>query len=242
MILTLAVCGRAALAQQKAPPKEYRPYTQDAPYKSQGEDITAGPYYRMLARQALEEQPKDFSFAMFRGRYAMTVQYDPEAHTALERLLGDAYQLQEGAKDPAARAAAAVDYNKVLFDHLANIDVVTQALSLARQDTRLGDAKALEWIRAGLAQSVMQSGTGKTLNEAYDILTLGEETALLAGLGVQVLRTDARESGGTYYNMHLVRDSASGEEYTVFTDLSRPMRCLEEKRALERYNKGLSAR
>ena len=111
----------------------------------------------------------------------------------------------------------------------ANLAVVAQALSLSKQDRRFGDPDFLTLVRNGLFQDVRNSGTGQTLNDAYDVITMAEETMLLANLDVELVKTISRESGGTYYNMHNVKDRKTGKPYTIFVDTTKPMLFLKYK-------------
>jgi hypothetical protein len=113
--------------------------------------------------------------------------------------------------------------------HLANIDVVTMAYLLSHDDKRFGSPKFFEWMRKGLLQSVTYSGHGTSLKDAYDIITIGEETALLNYLGVRVVNTIAAESGAVYYNMHDVEDPKLDETYTVFVNTTKAMQYLDRK-------------
>ena len=202
---------------------------QDAgPFMKHGNSSIAMPHYYALARQAILQRPDNFRFDSFRGRYYGTQLYDPLAKAAKTRLIDLAYHI-ENETDPEKEKSLREDYAAHLAAHLANIDVVMQAYSMSLEDPDLGDPELLLWMRNGLLQSVVKSGTGDSLTQAYDVITLGEEALLLQHLNLKILDTIAAESGGTYYNMHDVQDPRTGQTYTVFVNVTMPMRYLVQK-------------
>lgn len=186
----------------------------------------ANPHYNKMARAALREKPARFDFMQFRVTYAQTSQYDPIGKDALRELNSLAYTaLHES--DPERAQGALFAYQAMVSTHLANIDVVMQALSLARQDKRFGKPAFFEWMRDGLIKTVMISGDGYTLQGAYDIVTLNEETILLSRLGLKPLESRAVKEGFVYYTMHDVLDVNTDERRTVFVNTTIPMKYLE---------------
>jgi hypothetical protein len=223
VLTALPAVAQAQQTPQSVMPKAQNQTQQIDPHRKTFID---DPRYRQMARDVVT-RPKAFNFNGFRYTYAGTTQYDPLGDTAREWLLKLAYIAQND-KDPAKRDKALLNYGEVLSLHLANLDAVTQALVLAQQDRRFGDPEFLQWLRYGLVNSVTSAGNGSSIFRAYEIITIGEEAALLRQLNVQVLDTKSEESGGTWYNMHTVNDGVH-EPYTIFTNLSVPMKFLETK-------------
>lgn len=191
-------------------------------------DYAAGPLYMNMARQALNERPADFDFGKFRALYTQSPAYDPAGDVTRNFLLDKAYYIR-GEKDESKRRAMLDRYADMVITHLANIDIVNQALALSRDDPRFGDPSFYEWMRGGLLSSVLNSGNGDNLFNAYVIVAMGEETLLLNALGVRVLKTVSRESAGTYYNIHDVQAYDTGEKRSIFTNISIPMRFLDQQ-------------
>lgn len=183
----------------------------------------ANPKYQAMAREAVADKPDDFDFGRFRSRYVSTSQYDAFGDNVIEQMLSQAYKMQNSDNERAA-VVALLAYKKLVTDHLANVAVVVQALSLSRTDRRFGNPKFFLWVRDGLMQSVIKSGDGLSLTTAYDALTLGEESLLISSLNLKLIKTDLRKSGLTYYNMHAVEDMANGENFTLFVNISRPLK------------------
>ncbi len=213
-----------ALAQER---REYIP-----PPLDYSADYTLGPQYRAMVRLAMARAP-EFNFMSFRSRYAMQPDYDPVGQAASADLLKRAYDVQS-APEPNHEAERA--YSEWLSAHLANLDVVTQALSLSRQDPRFGDLKMLMWMREGILRSVLQSGDGLSLASAYDVVTIGEETALLQVLGYNVLATQTLQSSTTFYNVHTVIDDKTQSLRSIFVNVTTPMRRLQSQQQENRFS------
>lgn len=208
--------GTSAWAQTEPPGQslEYR--------QSYAADI----HYDVMVDKALENWPSRFDFMQFRIYYSNTTQYDPMGQTALKELNEMAYTMMRE-KDPERFETAKFAYYTILNRHLANVEVVMQALSLARQHRHFGNPEFLEWIRDGLINTIVISGDGLTLRGAYDVITLAEETMLFHELGVKPYGSQAVKEGFTYYNMHDIRDPVTGENRAVFVNTTIPMKYLE---------------
>jgi hypothetical protein len=192
-------------------------------------DYMSVPEYERLVRMAIQLRPANFEFTTLRTYYTYVPQYDPMGDTARREILNLAYAIQNE-PDQAKRKEAFDKYGEMVSAHLGNIDVMSQALVLAREDKIFGDPKFFDYMRRGLLRSIMRSGDGRNLVHAYDVMTLGEETALLRALQVKLIKTEPREAGGTYYNMHDVQDPKTQRTYTIFVNVSKPMDFLEYQR------------
>ncbi len=236
LFLCLAVAGFSASTAAQAPAQSHMPAAPSTIMRADPlrKTFMANPAYQMMAREVVT-RPKNFNFGSFRTYYAESSQYDPLGDLTKEWLLKYAYIVQTE-KDPVRRDKALRDFGEKLSQHLANIDAVMQALVLSQQDRRFGDPEFFEWLRYGLVNSVQKSGDGGSIFRAYDIVTIGEESALLNQMNVQVLETKSEESGGLYYNMHTVKDGIHPQSYTVFTDVTLPMRFLDRKRGAQGAN------
>ncbi len=188
----------------------------------------ANPQYEFMARRAFQVYPKEFDFMEFRAVYSETRQYDPIGEDTLARMDTLSYTVMTE-KNTEKSGMALLEYRALVADHLAHLGVVMKALTLARQDKRFGNPDFFRWVKAGIMDTVMISGTGKSLREAYDVVTLPEETALLYTLNVKLLKADPRNEGMIWYNMDDVEDLRTKEHWTVFVNTTYPMRFLEEQ-------------
>ena len=205
---------------------QFDPSKKTATTDKQDRAYRANPRYDKMAREALVNRPKNFDFMRFRSLYSQTRQYDPIAEEAL-KLLNDLAYTAKNAKDPQKAELALKGYQQVVATHLANLDVVVQALALAREDKRFGSVGFFEWMRDGLINSVVVSRKGRSFNDAFAIITFAEETVILYHLGLQLLKTTPVQEARIYYNMNDVRDLRTGEEWTMFVNTRIPMRFLE---------------
>ncbi|MCC6597858.1 MAG: hypothetical protein IT559_03625 [Alphaproteobacteria bacterium] len=191
------------------------------------------PIYDHMARAILRKYPQNFDFMRFRQLYAQTRQYDPISEDVLKRMDQLSYTVSSE-QDPQKSGMALLRYQALVADHLANLGVVMRAAALARADKRFGNPDFFQWVRAGLMQSVTISGTGNTLEEAYDVITLAEETMLLYTLGLKLEKSLPRHEVAVYYNMNEVLDRRTGKRKTVFVDTTQPMRFLEAQKKLQK--------
>jgi hypothetical protein len=186
----------------------------------------ANPQYDAMVRTAMSKKPAQFDFMRLRSLYAQTRQYDPIGDDTVKTLTGFAYQaLNE--KEAKKAEVALFNYQQTIASHLANLGVVMQALALAREDKRFGQVGFFEWVRDGLIKSVMNSRRGRTLSDAFAVVTLPEETVVISSLGLKLLKTVPVQESRIYYNMNEVLNPRTGEKWTVFVNTSIPMRFLQ---------------
>jgi hypothetical protein len=186
----------------------------------------ANPQYDAMVRIAMTKKPPQFDFMRLRSLYAQTRQYDPIGDDAIKALTGFAYQtLHE--KDAKKAEISLFNYQQTIASHLANLGLVMQALALAREDKRFGQVGFFEWVRDGLIKSVMNSRKGRTLDDAFAVVTLSEETVAISSLGLKLLKTVPMQESRIYYNMNEVINPRTSEKWTVFVNTSIPMRFLQ---------------
>jgi len=190
-------------------------------------DFTSDPKYQAMVEKILNGQRNEFKFRNFRSYYARTDAYDPVGEETREKLLNYAYMAVHSS-DEATRQEAFQNFRALTHQHLANINVVIQALSFARQDPAFGDAGLYSWVAQGIKDSVMSSGDGLSQAGAYDILTLGEENLILGELKLKSLKLDVVKAGFVM-RMHLVEDMRTGQRYTLFINATRPMEYMRAK-------------
>ncbi len=214
LLLSLfAVCFSAGVAQAQIRPTD--------------RSFIANPRYDFMVRQASAYMSDNFRFGQFRIYYAQTRQYDPLGDNTLKKLQDLAFRVQYGENENDIRVALS-EYQDIVADHMANLRIVAQVLALSREDPRFGNVEFFTWMRDGLISDVMASGTGKSLQDAYDVMSLSEETAIFLQLGLKVLKTQTGQEGYYYYNMHDVEDVLTGKTWTLFVNTTQPMRFLAD--------------
>jgi len=191
----------------------------------------ANPRYDAMVRASMMNMSDGFRFGQFRNLYADTSQYDPLGDKTIDEMQRLAYVVQNG-KDVQERGKALDDYRSLVMLHMANIRVVAQALAFAKIDGVFGSERFFSWMRKGLVRDIMKMGDGKTLNTAYYVVTLSEETVLLGQLGFRVIDTRTANENSIYYSMHEVEDIRNGQIQTIFVNTTRPMRYLNYQHKL----------
>lgn len=190
-------------------------------------DYVSGADYKKMVYDALEMDPH-FDFGYFRVLYSSLRSYAPITDNIQREMLTLANTIRnEPLSD--SRIEALERYTNLTLQHLANIDVVVMALSLSEEDKKLGNPAFFKWMYQGLLESVLTSGSGAKLMDAFTVVTLGEESALLARLGLKILDTTPAHEGSVYYNMHRVQDVKNMRTYTVFVNTTIPMEFLEKE-------------
>lgn len=218
--LCLTAFAFLALSLQTSPVIAQHPYD---------ESYRANPKYEFMTREATRHQSDNFAFGLYRAHYKDTRQYDPLGDDIVDKMFELSYIVQNE-KDQDKASKALNDYQALVLDHLANLRVVAQALSLSKLDRRFGNPDFFNWMLRGLIKEVHDSGNGESLSGAYDVITLSEETLLLGQLGVKPLGTRSAHEGYYYYNMHEVEDLSTGQKRTIFVNTTIPMRFLEAKK------------
>lgn len=197
----------------------------DDPALAYRQSFMANPEYNAMARDLLKNKSPRFNFMQFRSLYSRTRQYDPMGDETLRKMNNLAYIIMNE-KDAERIDGAKYAYQTLVSNHLANIDVVMQALSLAKQDKKFGRPEFFEWVKEGLIKTVVISGDGYTLQGAYDVITLSEETILFHRLGLKPYQTQTANEGYIHYNMHDAVDVRSKEKRAVFVNTTIPMKYL----------------
>lgn len=179
------------------------------------------PHYNAKVADLFDSDPRTFKYTDLKVYYTQMPQYDPVGEDTRELMLNLAYLVMEENDQ-----GALINYQRLLRAHIVNLAAVNLAISLAEQDPRFGNVAFLSAIRDGIFRNVLVSGDGMSLRGAYDAITFEEEVMLLQHLGVELIETKAHQKGLTYYNTHAVIEPNTGAAYTLFVDVSRPMRHL----------------
>ncbi|MCD8526004.1 MAG: hypothetical protein LRY62_02245 [Alphaproteobacteria bacterium] len=184
------------------------------------------PKYDFMVRKAVVTWPRPFNFQVMRAFYANTRQYDPLGESTLKKLAELSYAV-ETAGNQQNKERLAGEYKDLVLNHLAHIDVVLQALSLARDNPLYGDPAFYEWVVKGLENEILSSTKGRTMRDAYSLVTMGEEALILNRLGAKSVYMELVSDGLHFYNIHLAEDFETHKQYELFMDTTRPMRRLK---------------
>lgn len=186
------------------------------------EDTTRDPLYEVAIEDAIGGPYVQYSFGNIRNYYSLSSYYEPYSQSLTNKMQAMAYFV-ETSDDPESINVVLESYGKLLKDHLGHMGVVLQALALSREDKRFGDQKFLQWVRDGLLQDVLYSGTGDSLSAAYDVIVPEEETMLLLSQGGALEQIKSGRRGVYYFNRYVLRDPDTGRLSELYVDISRPM-------------------
>lgn len=204
-------------------------------------DYTSTPIYRKMVRDALA-MPAGFDFTYLRIYYTLTRSYDPAAERTQRDLLKLADLAQHALSDT-ARARAAADYQALVLEHLASLDVISMALAMAEQDRRFGDPDFYKWVYRGLLVSALESGDGSSIRDAYEALSVGEEAAILRNLEVKILKAGKPvHAGAIYYTLYKAGDPKTGQIRDIYINITRPMNYLTWEQERKRRSPTLPQR
>lgn len=172
-----------------------------------------------------------------RSLYPLTPYYDPFGTSVIKRMTHFAY-IADTASAPDEVNGALKEYRDLLCKHLANLDVVNYALTLSRANPHYGDEVILKAVRDGLLEEIKETeASGKTPDNAYAIVTYGEETFLLESLNATVEKSEIYEVNRKFYNVHdIVYED--GRYAQLYINLTSPIYLYEKTQAmLETENK-----
>lgn len=223
--MTALLQGSAVLAQEKGEDFTLAPQsstTADPDFFS----YFFQPQYNQIVRKAVLTWPKPMDFRQMRGMYMRTRQYDPMGEDTLKKLADLSYSV-ENTKDEKEKERKAGEIKDLVLDHLGNIDVVLQALSLARENPIYGDPAFYEWVVKGTEQEIMSSYTGRTMKRAYVLVTMGDEALVFNRLGAKSIHSELVSDGKKFYTIHLAEDLKTKKQFELYIDSSLPMRRLK---------------
>lgn len=184
--------------------------------------------YQQMGFRAMTRQPDDFDFDTFRGYYVFTTHYDPLGKEAKDRLFELVYKVQNS-KTEADAQKYLEQYQNLIFLHLANLEIVKNALGFSIQDRRFGNPNFFRWMYKGLLDVAMAGRDGRTLASGYVVAAVGEETEIIRALGLQVLGSKTVNEYGAYYSIYEVGNPKTGQQYPLFFDLGYPMLILKKR-------------
>ena len=104
---------------------------------------------------------------------------------------------------------------KILQENPANIEILLK-LNLCYKKTGLTQSADTTLNKLNhLLNTVFKSGTGKEQENAFKVVAIGDEYAIMAWLGVSGLSRQSLMKGGATIDSWKVRDSKSGKKYEM---------------------------
>lgn len=186
------------------------------------------PQYNQMVRTAVLTWPKPFNFRQMRAMYSRTRQYDPLGEGILKKLSDLSYAIETD-KDPASRDRKFGVFQGLVLDHLGNIDVVLQALAMARRNSGYGDSGFYEWVVKGTETEILMRRHGRSIKDSYVLITMADEALIFNRLGVKSTYAELVSDGKRFYYIHLAENLKTHEQFELYTDASIPMRVLKAR-------------
>ncbi len=234
VVIVMALTAMAGAVQAQQSPAEIG----ENPYVRLDLKLNYKGMYNRYAIQAKgwDQTKPGYPVGQLTRAYTGSIDYDPFAEDTKAKLYECAYQALEGGSLEEKTSAA--DRCAALIDaHLANYDIVTAAIPLARQDARLGDVKFLSWMRGLLIERVMASGDGLSVKTPYVVYSVGEEGVVLARKKLKILESENLNTDTAYFRIHFVEDAKTGRQSRLYLDLTIPMlRSAENKKLSDPRN------
>ncbi len=195
--------------------------------------------YNNLVKE-IYANPKDAAMKVkeLRSYYPFTEQYSPFSKSVLDEVTRYAMEF-DNALDNNVANDALLSYNELVAKHLVNFDILSFAFTMARLDPRFGDEWFYRRVRDALIDSFYQEGIGTRAENAYYIVTYGEETYILEQIGGIIKSSEIYEVNDRYYNVHEVVDNNDNYRQ-VFMDVTQPIRNLIYRKRLKDIENKLS--
>lgn len=187
--------------------------------------------YNAVLKELREGMREGGRINMLRTYYPQTKQYTPFSKNIIDLMTYQAY-IADTSADQAEINDALAQYRVLLNDHMANLDVITFALTLARVDVRYGDEIFIKKMRDGLIKSLTDlENIGKTPERAYMISSYGEETYVLNQYGGTLQKSEIHNVGRLFYNVHDII-LPNGQFEQIYMDVTAPIRNVKMKQIL----------
>ena len=158
-----------------------------------------------------------------RTYYPYTRSYTPFSDKIIDEMVGYAY-IVDTSDDNVAVNRALANYRDLLNKHMANLGVVSYALTLSRLDVRFGDDLFLRKIRDTIRNSWSGRGNiGSEPQHPYKVVTFAEEEYILSTYGGEVVKSDIYKVSKQFFDVRDVVDD-NGDYIQIYFDVSVPIR------------------
>lgn len=192
--------------------------------KSNIERVTG--YYRDTLQKIFNEPNTTRSNASaLRNYYGYSAFYTPFSDKVIDGLTRYAY-IVDTSDDTDAVREAQTKYRQLLYKHMGNFNVVSHALDMSSLDPRFGNEVVLRKLYDAykdILQESIKVGRGYEPDNAFKIITYGEENFLLEEIGGIVEKSEIyKVSYNKYYNVHNL-SKENGDFHQIFIDVSMPI-------------------
>ena len=188
-------------------------------------------YDKKLKEIYASGKPSMYDMGNLREMYPQLEQYSPFSNEILDKLSLLAFNIQNS-KNPDEVRSMVAEFQYIVKQHFANIEVIFLAASLTEQDWRLGDPTFMKTAKEALYQFVSEGSTGLTPEKAVKVVTFGEEDILLRRQASgKLIKSDLLEYGSNFINIHQMENNETGKITKLYFDVTTPIIYAEKKRA-----------
>ena len=186
-------------------------------------------YYNDLSEELLDKTTYDFfDFQALRSFYVLTPDYNPAPETVIQQLNSLSAKFSATGNEQ-EQITLLVAYDQFIQRHIANLDVVRAAERLANQHSDFGDPLFFQWVADGLVTAAMARTQGGSLAQAFKLVTLAEEPAILERLGLVVAQRNNHSAGALHFIICTGVYTDTQEPDTIYFDATLPIRYLEQQ-------------
>lgn len=144
--------------------------------------------------QAAFDDPENADFAALREAYVESDIYEPTAHFSYHKLIGQTNSAEDF-DDVARFCERTLEANPMDLE-------VRMLLDYAYNQLEQHDLSARHHaFVVGMLQAIFNSGDGRSLENAWDVVAVSEEYTLLSVMGLRMERQSLVEEGGGFYDV-----------------------------------------
>lgn len=176
-------------------------------------------YNKQIHHLISSRQNLPYEFVKLRRFYSEIDDYEPDGLSIIEEMNAIAPDIKP--HSTATNDIIIFDrFKRLMLTHMGNITIVENAARLARLYPGILNQAQLDYILAGLRESLTLSGDGQSKRTAFDLYTLGEEAALLEALNVRLQYKAIKKEDLLTYAVYRTQNKETGQERTVYANIS----------------------
>ncbi len=173
-----------------------------------------------ILRSQLSDPDEEFDFAALREAYTEAPSYRPYEPDEYMEVMNEVDGADQSSQYK--KAATLCDQAHDLYFHDPR-----SHLTCAGVFHRLGQtskADLHQFIGEGLIRAMMNTGDGKSVETAYDLVVMAEKRALIWVAGFEMISTSMRVENGSAFEVVHARDKHSDSKLTIVFRVDRPVR------------------